>query len=130
MRTVKNSRKDQLKHRFSILSPDKIPTGKIGKDTLLKDICERSIQKDENKTNHRTTSYKKSKEILGKNKLLVTVIFFCEQKQRTKRPISFAPTEQNPKTIILHSGTNGLKSDGYPEEIARESINLAASCKT
>ena len=79
MRTVKNSRKDQLKHRFSILSPDKIPTGKIGKDTLLKNICQRSIQKDENKTNHRTTSYKKSKEILGKNKLLVTVIFFVSK---------------------------------------------------
>lgn len=66
-------------NHFSILSPDKIPTGKIGKDTLLKNICQRSIQKDENKTNHRTTSYKKSKEILGKNKLLVTVIFFVSK---------------------------------------------------
>ena len=38
--------------------------------------------------------------------------------------------EQNPETIIIHSGTNGLKSDSSPEEIARDIINLATSCKT
>ena len=38
--------------------------------------------------------------------------------------------EQNPETIIIHSGTNDLKSDSSPEEIARDIINLATSCKT
>ena len=32
--------------------------------------------------------------------------------------------EQNPETIIIHSGTNDLKSDSFPEEIARDIINL------
>ena len=36
----------------------------------------------------------------------------------------------NSETIIIHSGTNDLKSDSSPEEIARDIINLAASCKT
>ena len=38
--------------------------------------------------------------------------------------------EQNPEAIILHSGTNDLKSDSSPEEIARDIINLTTSCKT
>ena len=38
--------------------------------------------------------------------------------------------EQNPETIIIHSGTNDLKSDSSPEEIVRDIINLTASCKT
>ena len=38
--------------------------------------------------------------------------------------------EQNPETIIIDTGTNELKSDSTPEEIAREIINLTTSCKT
>ena len=38
--------------------------------------------------------------------------------------------EQNPETIIIHSGTNDLKSDSSPEEIARDIITLTTSCKT
>ena len=38
--------------------------------------------------------------------------------------------EQNPETIIIRSGTNNLKSDSSPEEIARDIINLTTSCKT
>ena len=38
--------------------------------------------------------------------------------------------EQNPETIIIHSGTNDLKSDSSPEEIARDIIKLTTSCKT
>ena len=47
---------------------------------------------------------KNLKKYSEKNKLLVTVIFFVGQKQSAKRPISSPPY--------------GLKSDGYPEEIA------------
>ena len=65
----------------------------IKKDTLLKNICERSIQKDENKTNHRTISYKKSKEILRKNKLLGTVIFFCGVKTKNKTSYIIPPSQ-------------------------------------
>ena len=38
--------------------------------------------------------------------------------------------EQNPETIIIHSGTNDLKSENSPEEIPRDIINLTTSCKT
>ena len=38
--------------------------------------------------------------------------------------------EQNPETIIIDTGTNELKSDSTPEEIAREIINLMTTCKT
>ena len=37
--------------------------------------------------------------------------------------------EQNPETIIIHSGTDDLKSDSSPEEIARD-VKLTTSCKT
>ena len=37
--------------------------------------------------------------------------------------------KQNLETIIIHSGTNDLKSDSSLEEIARDIINLTTSCK-
>ena len=58
--------KDQCKtsiettNRFSILSPDKIPTDSTGKDGSLDGACERSIQIDDSNSNNRTTSYRKS----------------------------------------------------------------------
>ena len=47
----------------------------MGKDSPQEDACERSIQINENNSNHCTTSYKKTYEILRKNKLPVTAIF-------------------------------------------------------
>ena len=38
--------------------------------------------------------------------------------------------EQNPETIIIHSGANDWISDSSPEEIARDIINLTTHCKT
>ena len=38
--------------------------------------------------------------------------------------------EQNPGTVIIHSGTNDLKSDSSPEETVRDIIKLTTSCKT
>ena len=38
--------------------------------------------------------------------------------------------EQNPEAIIIHSGTNNLKRNSSPEEIAKDIINLTTSCKT
>ena len=37
--------------------------------------------------------------------------------------------EQNPEKIIIHSGTNDVKSDSSLEEIARDIFSLTASCK-
>ena len=37
---------------------------------------------------------------------------------------------KNPKTVIIHFGTNDLKSDSSPEENARDIIKLTVSCKT
>ena len=48
--------------RFSILSPDEIPTDSMGRDSSLNGACERSIQIDDSNSNNRTTSYKKSKK--------------------------------------------------------------------
>ena len=39
-------------------------------------------------------------------------------------------TKQNPETITIHSGTNDLKTNSSPEEIARDIINLTTSCRT
>ena len=52
------------------------------------------------------------------------------QKQKTWESYIIPTLEQNPETIIIHSGTNDLKSDSSPEEIARNIIKLTTSCKT
>ena len=38
--------------------------------------------------------------------------------------------EQNPETIIIHSGTNNLKSGSSSEVIARDIIKLTTFCKS
>ena len=153
---LKDQRKTSVEttNRFSILTPGKIPTDSTGKDSSLEGACERSIQIDDSNSNNRTTSHRKSNKIPRKNKLPVTVILgdsivkdvkgwkLSEDKNKvvvkhfsgakTKDMESYIiPTlEQNPETIIIHSGTNNLKSDSSPEKIARVIIKLATSCKT
>ena len=153
---LKDQRKTSVEttNRFSILTPDKIPTDSTGKDSSLEGACERSIQIDDSNSNNRTTSHRKSNKIPRKNKLPVTVILgdsivkdvkgwkLSEDKNKvvvkhfsgakTKDMESYIiPTlEENPETIIIHSGTNNLKSDSSPEKIARDIIKLATSCKT
>ena len=153
---LKDQRKTSIKttNRFSILSPDENPTDSTGKDSSLDGACERSIQIDNSNSNHRTTSYKKSDKIPRKNKLPVTVILgdsivkdvkswrLSDDKNKVKvKHFSGAKTkdmesyiiptlEKNPETIIIHSGTNDLKSDSSLEKIARDIINLTTSCKT
>ena len=39
-------------------------------------------------------------------------------------------TKQNPETITIHSGTNDLKTNSSPNEIARDIINLTTFCRT
>ena len=152
--------KDQCKtsvettNRFSILSPDENPTDSTGKDSSLDGACERSIQIDDSNSNNCTTSYKKSNKILRKNKLPVTVILgdsmakdvkgcklsddknkavvkhFSGGKTKDMESCIIPTLEQNPETIIIHSGTNDLKNDSSPEQIARDIIKLTTSCKT
>ena len=63
-----------------------------------------------------------------KNKLVVK--HFTGAKTKEVKSYIITTLEQNPETIIIHSGTNDLKSDSSPEEIARDIINLTKSCKT
>ena len=63
-----------------------------------------------------------------KNKLVVK--HFSGAKTKEMKSYIIPTLEQNPETIIIHSGTNDLKSDSSPEEIARDIINLTKSCKT
>ena len=152
--------KDQCKttiettNLFSILLPDENPTDSTGKDSSLYGAYERSIQIDDSNRNHRTTSYKKSNKIPRKNKLPVTVILgdsivkdvkgwklsdeknqvvvkhFSGAKTKDMKSYIIPSLEQNPETIIIHSGTNDLKSDSSPQEITRDIIKLTTSCKT
>ena len=153
---LKDQRKTSVEttNRFSILTPNEIPTDSTGKDSSLEGACERSIQTDDSNSNNRTNSHRKSNKTPRKNKLPVTVILgdsivkdvkgwkLSEDKNKvvvkhfsgakTKDMESYIiPTlEQNPETIIIHSGTNDLKSDISPEEIAKDIIKLTTSCKT
>ena len=152
---LKDQRKTSIKttNRFSVLSPDENPTGSMGKGSSLDGACERSIQIDDSNSNHHTPSYKKTNKIPRKNKLPVTVILgdslvkdvkgcklsveknkvvvehFSEAKTKDKESCIIPTLEKNPETIIIHSGTNDLRSDSSPEEIARDIINLITFCK-
>ena len=141
-------------NHFTMLSPDEIPTDSTGKDSSLDGACERSIQIDDSNSNNRTTSYKKSNKIPRKNKLPVIVILgdsvvkevkgwklSDDKKKVVVKHFSWTKTKdmesyviptlgQNPEKIIIHSGTNDLKSDSSPEEIARDIIKFTTSCKT
>ena len=148
---LKHQRKTSIEtnNRFSILSPDEIPTDSTRKDSSLDGACERPRQIDDSNSNNRTTSYKKSNKIPRKNKLLVTAILgdsivkdvkswklsddknkVCGAKTKDMESYIIPTLEQNPEIIIIHSGTNDLKSDSSPEEIARDIIKLTTSCKT
>ena len=155
-RKLKDQRKTSIEttNRFSILSPDEIPTDSTGKDSSLDGACEKSIQIDDSNSNNRTTSYIKYNKIPRKNKLPVTVILgdsivkdvkgwklsddknkvvakhFSGAKTKDMESYIIPTLERNPETIIIHSGTNDLKSDSSPEEIARDVIKLTTSCKT
>ena len=153
---LKDQRKTSIEttNRFSILPPDENPTDSTGKDSSLDGACERYIQIDDSSSNNRTTSYKRSNKIPRKNKLPVTVILgnsivkdvkgwtlsddknkvavkhFSGAKTKDMESYIIPTLEQNPETISTHSGTNDLKSDSSPEEIAIDIIKLTTSCKT
>ena len=67
---------------------------------------------------------------LSDEKNKVVVKHFSGAKTKDMESYIIPTLEQNPETIIIHSGTNDLKSDSSPEEIARDIINLTTSCKT
>ena len=150
--------KDQCKtsvkttNHFSVLSPDENSTDSMGKDSSRDGACETQV--DDSNSNHRTASYKKTNKMPGKSKLPVTVILresivkdvkgwklsdnknkvvvkhFSGTKIKDMESYIIPTLKENPETIIIHSGTNDLKSDSSPEQIIRDIINLTTSCKT
>ena len=136
---MKDQRKTSIEttNRFSILSPDEIPTDSTGTDSSLDGACERSIQIDDSNSKNRTTSYIEYNKIPRKNKLPVTVILgdsivkdmkgwklsddknkhFSGAKTKDMESYIIPTLEQNPETIIIHSGTNDLKNESSPKEI-------------
>ena len=152
MKDQRNSSIETTNHL--VLSPDEIPTDLIGKDSSLDGACERLTQIDYSNSNHRTISYEKTNRMPGKNKLPITVILrdsivknvkgwklsdgknkvvvkhFSGAKTKDMKFYIIPTFEQNPVTIIIHSGTINLKSDRSPEEIPRDIINLTTSSKT
>ena len=152
----KDQRKTSIEtiNRVSISSLDENPTDSTGKVSSLDGACEGPIQIDDSNSNHRTTSYKKSNKIPRENKLPVTAILgdsivkyvkrlklsdeknkvvvnhFSEAKTKDMESYIILTLEQNPETIIIHSGTYDLESDSFPEEIARDTTKLPTSCKT
>ena len=67
---------------------------------------------------------------LSDDKNKVVVKHFSGAKTKDMESYIIPTLEQNPETIIIHSGTDDLKSDSSPEEIARNIIKLTKSCKT
>ena len=67
---------------------------------------------------------------LSDEKNKVVVKHFSGAKAKDMESYIIPSLVQNPETIIVHSGTNHLKSDSSPEEIARDIMNLRTSCKT
>ena len=67
---------------------------------------------------------------LSDDKNKVVVKYFSGAKTKDMESYIIPTLEQNPETIIIHSGTNDLKSDSSLEEIARDIIKLTTSCKT
>ena len=66
---------------------------------------------------------------LSDEKNKVVVKYFSGAKTKDMESYIIPTVEQNPETIIVHSGTSDLKRDSSPEEITRDIINLATSCK-
>ena len=66
---------------------------------------------------------------LSDEKNKVVVKYFSGAKTKDMESYIIPTVEQNPETIIVHYGTSDLKRDSSPEEITRDIINLATSCK-
>ena len=67
---------------------------------------------------------------LSDEKNKVVVKHFSRAKTKDMESYIISTLEQNPETIIIHSGSNDLKSDSSPEEIVRYISNLRTSVKT
>ena len=67
---------------------------------------------------------------LSDDKNKVVAKHFSGAKTKDMETYIIPTLEQNPEPIIIHSGTNDLKSGSSPEEIARDIIKLTTSCKT
>ena len=67
---------------------------------------------------------------LSDKKNKVVVKHFRRAKTKDMECNIIPALEQNPEAIIIHSGTNNLKRNSSPEEIAKDIINLTTSCKT
>ena len=67
---------------------------------------------------------------LSDEKNKVVVKHFSGAKTKDMESYIIPTLEQNPEIIIIHSGTNDLKSDSSPAEITRDIIKLTRSCKT
>ena len=67
---------------------------------------------------------------LSDEKNKVVVKHFSGARAKGMESYIIPTLEQNPKTIIIHYGTNDLKSDSSPEDVARDIINLTTFCKT
>ena len=67
---------------------------------------------------------------LSDKKNKVAVKHFRRAKTKDMECYIIPALEQNPEAIIIHSGTNNLKRNSSPEEIAKDIINLTTSCKT
>ena len=67
---------------------------------------------------------------LSDDKNKVVVKHFRGTKTKDMESYIIPTLKKNSETIIIHSGTNDLKSDSSPEEIARDIIKLTTSCKT
>ena len=67
-------------------------------------------------------------ETLGLDIILLLTKDMCA-KMKDMESYIIPTLAQNPETIIIHSGTNDLRSDSFPEEITRD-INLTIYCKT
>ena len=66
---------------------------------------------------------------LSDNKNKVVVKHFSGAKTKDTETYIIPTLEQKPEPIIIHSGTNDLKSGSSPEEIAKD-IKFTTSCKT
>ena len=60
----------------------------------------------------------------------VVVKHFSGAKTKNMKSYVIPTIEQKPDNIILHTGTNGLKTIDTPEEIIMGILNLAMTCKT
>ena len=60
----------------------------------------------------------------------VVVKYFSGAKTKDIKSYVIPTVEQKPDNIILHTGTNDLKTIDTPEEITMEILNLAMTCKT